>query len=227
MTRYLAICMVLALGFSACGFEPPSGPSTNSNTNWLTACDEDIECGTDGACLCGYCTATCALADDCGASRPGAVCAPTNEEPVSTLCGGDPPTTEAICLPGCQTSGDCGDDFVCSAGGCVPASGEDPSSSCGVEGEFVCGEAFGADPQTLYACRGGAYIEAEQCGFACVSLIEEPAVCAPDRCPQGDGNYCGSELGLPDGFLYRCAGVSIDVSSCAACTPGRGAATCP
>lgn len=53
---------VVASAFVAC-----SGPqATGTKTNWLKACDSSLECGEEGACVCGLCTMPCSGDDQCG-----------------------------------------------------------------------------------------------------------------------------------------------------------------
>ena len=90
-----------ALIFVALGCKAGSPtPSVNSNTNWLKSCNADAECGEEDACICNVCTVVCQESDDCGDTRPGAVCVFSEEVGEGEFCVDNNPQ-ESICLSGC------------------------------------------------------------------------------------------------------------------------------
>jgi internalin A len=60
-----------ALAASSCGQQ---GAGTDTRTNWLTACDQAAQCGSEFACLCGVCTLACENAATCDGLGKGAAC---------------------------------------------------------------------------------------------------------------------------------------------------------
>jgi len=98
---------------------PEESPSAGSNTNWLTHCESDADCGHTTSCLCGGCTLACARTSDCD-SLPGAVCVDSTADSVQVGCTDEAGFLPAgLCLPGCEP-GSCGADLICSLGACVP-----------------------------------------------------------------------------------------------------------
>ncbi|HEX5100951.1 MAG TPA: hypothetical protein VFV94_15680, partial [Polyangiaceae bacterium] len=95
---------------AACGH---SAGSTGSNTNWLTRCDDDGDCGVQGVCWCGACTTPCG---DGKACRDG-TCRASDELGCGTPSGAN------VCAAECTTTADCprnGEGFVCVNGACLP-----------------------------------------------------------------------------------------------------------
>lgn len=85
-TNLLNCALALAcLWLPGCGARAYEGG--DSNSNWLEACDSSAECGSNLACVCGYCTVTCKSDDICEKGR-AAVCEQTDR------CG-----AAAVCLP--------------------------------------------------------------------------------------------------------------------------------
>ncbi len=95
--------------------EKADAPHTGSNSNWLSPCLTDGDCG-GGECHCGVCTPTCSANADCS-DYDGGVCAQPDRPAVWTQCE----TTayqEGLCLVGCQP-GECPSDLMCVGAGCV------------------------------------------------------------------------------------------------------------
>jgi hypothetical protein len=86
----------------------------DSNTNWLKRCDADDECGGSLRCYCGQCSLPCAGADECSLLA-GAQCASSG----GAACG-EQPGAGGLCVLGCSSDAECGLDFSCSAGQCLP-----------------------------------------------------------------------------------------------------------
>ena len=110
----LAVCVaVLAFGCPGSG-GGPGGPSLDSNTNWLTECSADTECGGELTCECGVCTTRCD--DDC-TPFVGGVCVGAGDAARDQICPADVPP---ICLRGCFADPDCGDGYICTEQRCLP-----------------------------------------------------------------------------------------------------------
>jgi len=106
-----------ALSFSPLACDGPrAGGPIGSNTNWLTACDDALDCGKAGTCLCGTCSLECTEDADCR-EIPGARCAGIAEPSVRSQCRPDVPTY-GLCLAGCEPGG-CGPTGACVGGACV------------------------------------------------------------------------------------------------------------
>lgn len=98
--------------------EPDAGPSAGSNSNWLVACDADVDCQSGRACYCGGCTRECGSDADCG-DFPGARCVENTENAHQSQCRAAS-VSSGICLPGCE-AGSCLDGQACVGGSCVLA----------------------------------------------------------------------------------------------------------
>lgn len=106
---------------SAC--DDGTSKGTNSNTNWLLACDAPADCEGAWDCLCGVCTMTCE--DGCEAA--GGVCTQADSLAHALQCGGQ--EASAVCLRGCDDGGEpCAADEACIAGVCAPLPAPSPCS---------------------------------------------------------------------------------------------------
>ncbi len=83
MNRLLAVVLLCA-GCNSVSSDPANG----TETNWLTACVADDECGKPAACHCGLCTMKCDEDGDCAGIGTPARCG-------IGACGG---TTAGICV---------------------------------------------------------------------------------------------------------------------------------
>ena len=121
MTRWGARLEIRAtavvLGVLAAACNPTGGPKTGSQTNWLTACERDADCG-NLRCWCGTCTRSCDEATSC-VDLPDAACVADDDASAIALCSGSCPATAGLCLLPCP-SGGCGSGLSCVAGVCVP-----------------------------------------------------------------------------------------------------------
>ena len=107
-----------------------SGPKTGTNTNWLKACGNDEDCGTDASCLCGICTTTCESAKDC--SESNSTCAKALAAAVQ--CGNSDAKT--VCLAACERDSNCARGQVCLSNQCVKVGVKDDCS--GNKSELAC-----------------------------------------------------------------------------------------
>ncbi len=76
VTRTLLVCLLLGGAALASGCRSNSsdpGGVTDTNTNWLSSCTEDADCG-ELECRCGICTRACDAKADCADLSASAVC---------------------------------------------------------------------------------------------------------------------------------------------------------
>jgi len=130
----LALLLVLA-GAACASSEPPS--NLMGNTNWLSSCEEDDDCGDELSCVCGVCTRQCSETNDC-AGLEGAAC-DEQSEALATACGSS--VEMSVCLPECGNDRDCGGGYECIATHCLPtevvAGDGDVATGCGPNGAFT------------------------------------------------------------------------------------------
>lgn len=77
--RLHAVKLTLALASLSFSVAPACSKRTedvsDTKTNWLKACDEDLECGSELSCTCGICTITCDSDRQCKSEGVDAACA--------------------------------------------------------------------------------------------------------------------------------------------------------
>jgi glucuronoarabinoxylan endo-1,4-beta-xylanase len=107
----VALALVLAC-------DPDNRPqSIDSQTNWLSFCQIDAQCGSLH-CVCGVCTNPCTAAKDC-ADLHGTTCVAAGDVGAVAQCGGAQPDARGLCLPRCDDSA-CAHGQMCVASVCVP-----------------------------------------------------------------------------------------------------------
>jgi hypothetical protein len=108
--------VALTIGLGSCGKVADGGEGAffDSNTNWLSHCLDDSECNGSLRCYCGMCTKPCGQDNEC-ALLGGARCAQSGED----VCG-EQASAGGLCVLECTVGSECGDDFNCIAGQCVP-----------------------------------------------------------------------------------------------------------
>lgn len=111
------IGLLALLGVSLVGCDTDPQPQTDSQTNWLRACETNADCG-NLTCHCGACTHLCNSEEAC-ADLGQASCVPADDTGTVALCGGAPPPSGSLCLPRCNAQ-DCGAGQSCVAGVCGP-----------------------------------------------------------------------------------------------------------
>lgn len=84
----LALLSTALLGSALVGCGAATRDPTDTNTNWLAACEEDADCDPGLSCLCNACTVACDADEQCSA-QPGLTCAP-----VAVQCGQMPDTCQ-------------------------------------------------------------------------------------------------------------------------------------
>jgi hypothetical protein len=111
----LAWLLLMLASALACS-EPEPGPSVGGNTNWLTKCSDDAQCGSATSCVCGRCSTSCSGPAMC-ADFPGSTCAVSVA--AQQQCGADEPG--GVCLLACSSDADCEDEgeLACVQGACV------------------------------------------------------------------------------------------------------------
>lgn len=86
----------------------------DSNTNWLMRCSSDDQCSGSLRCYCGQCSQPCAQSDECSLLA-GAQCTSTG----GAVCD-DQPALGGLCVLGCSEDTECGPEFSCIGGQCLP-----------------------------------------------------------------------------------------------------------
>lgn len=111
------------------GCEPDNRPqSIDSQTNWLSFCQIDAQCGKLH-CLCGVCTNPCSAEKDC-ADLHGTTCIAADDVGAVAQCGGAQGEGQGLCLPRCDDS-TCARGQMCVASVCVPV--PTPTAHVGID----------------------------------------------------------------------------------------------
>lgn len=124
-------------------------------------------------------------------------------------CSNGSDSLAQVCSYGCSVQPAGTDDF-CSP----PPSG---GSSCpNNENGYYCGAAVGLDSNTLYYCQNGVSTTYQYCSLGCIQKPPGTAdVCRTSTsggsCPAGNGDYCGSTLGLDPNTLFSCNNGNISI----------------
>ncbi len=121
--------LLLSLSAGSCGKVKDSRPLIDSNTNWLVPCMADDQCSGSLRCYCGQCTKPCGQDTECSLLSD-AQCAESSE----ALCG-ESASPGGLCVRGCQGNEECGEDFSCTGGQCVPrpcSAGQCTARACGL-----------------------------------------------------------------------------------------------
>jgi hypothetical protein len=113
-TALLPALLLASLGGALACSDPAASPSVGGNTNWLLACSDDAECGSETSCICGRCSSACSGASGC-ADFPGSTCA--QSVAAQLQCGGEP--SSGVCLLACEADADCDSELACIQGACV------------------------------------------------------------------------------------------------------------
>jgi hypothetical protein len=118
--RFKLACAAALVVFGiGCGPSSKAPRVTDSNSNWLAACEVTADCEGDGSCICGLCTATCSDDRDCSSAGPGASCVRPGEASGEVACAAIVEAAgESVCLAECTRDADCNDDSRCVEGSC-------------------------------------------------------------------------------------------------------------
>jgi hypothetical protein len=114
---FISFLLAALTGIASGCSVPNSEPTAGSETHFLTACDDT--CGSALSCLCGTCTTSCAVSNECLKLNAAAVCVSASDGDAGTTC--EQSQTTAHCDVPCSSSSDCalfGTDFYCSRGYC-------------------------------------------------------------------------------------------------------------
>ena len=223
-------------------------PDVDSNSNWLTVCDEDGGCGQGAACVCGVCTALCDPRA-CGEFQAGATCVVPGAASFDDLCDQDASApAQGMCLPTCDQDADCGGGHLCLGGACVPPRERrrgycQDDAQCR-EGDLCdngrCVSLMECDSQEdcgdFSRCDLGRCVPSAQCrsdescpqGSSC-----EMGRCIPDAgrchdrddCPEGvpcfEGRCGGPPEGCPEGEVFCGLVLGMEPSTLYVCEGGR------
>ena len=208
------VALVACLAWGCPGSGGDRGPSLDSNTNWLTECSADRDCGGTLTCECGVCTTVCS--DDCSAFE-GGVCVGAGDPGRDRIC---PATVAPICLRGCFADAECGEDATCVDQRCLPrwATSQqdlgvdvdagtvdaDPNNDADAGTDPVeDAPVTDADTDDVNANDTGADAEPDT---TTEPDTREDADPPPDLCPGGGQFACGARLGVTRRDLYACDG---------------------
>ncbi|MDD9945636.1 MAG: hypothetical protein OXU20_31620 [Myxococcales bacterium] len=116
--QVLALSGVITALLVGCGFT--TRPQTDSRSNWLRACDEDADCSSELACVCGACTQACDLETECvGEGMELSCLRPEDFEGLGACASMESSPVPSACLLPCRSASDCGDGLVCEGGICI------------------------------------------------------------------------------------------------------------
>jgi len=168
-TAWLRGTFLSVLGCLVAACSPHDGPVTDSQTNWLRACESDADCGAL-QCLCGACTSGCSAETDCESlQEEGASCVTADEAGSVALCGGQTPPAPGVCLPRCDDE-DCPSGQMCVAGACSPV--PEPTTTVIVDSSVLHQRLIGfgatlayAENEVLAHPRSGELFEAMSAGL--------------------------------------------------------------
>ncbi len=82
-------------------------PDPDKNTNWLSICQSDQQCGGDFSCLCGVCTKSCTSTDACQAVNKSSTCVSTKHAAAGPMCTSNPTNVPGVCIASCQLDSEC------------------------------------------------------------------------------------------------------------------------
>lgn len=143
----LFVTFLAAFALSSCS----SDGDTDSETHWqseaLEACRSDSDCVGGRSCLCGVCTSSCNVQDECAQDTPAATCTAPDNDVCSPLFSGQ----RGACFEPCQTDAECAQrdsKLQCLDGYCMgpqrstpPDAGDaDDAPETDVEEPRLCGD---------------------------------------------------------------------------------------
>lgn len=205
-----AVCTILAVvALAGCGRKQSSaGEVTDTNTNWLKACDDDATCG-DLSCLCGRCTVNCEDVGECSRFDESAVC----ERPSSSKCD-----ARNICLLSDDATTDARSNATCNGAECNSessnrattgddsATSERSGSSTSVGSESATATSATASVESADGKSSSSADEATATSVTdSTSTDDACALAQPDASCDSEGATCG-ECTNPCQFcnLLRC-----------------------
>lgn len=196
----IALSCGLALT-SSCSSSTPS--PTGTETNWLTSCDTDSDCGAY-ACYCGVCSASCKEDADCEHEDVSGVCSLS-----SAVSGCDEGSPKRVCIAD--------ESDLLGADSSVPTAADDASTdgstvetSAGTDAAVTPGQTTQPSTDTTTSTTGGPFLFAS---MPCASR-------AATQCYQGDECYAVFATAVDgEGRVVGCAGSGDSVDAYCALSP--------
>src|SRR5262245_11425183 len=114
--RVFLIACLTGLGSAAgCG---STKSQEGTETNWLSTCMTDADCGPNAQCICAVCTVPCESSASCPAPPAPDSCA-QNQAALQSLCGATSPP-QGLCFHGCTATQGCAAGYQCVDASCIP-----------------------------------------------------------------------------------------------------------
>jgi len=138
-----AFPIVLAFAWVAGCRGESQGPTTGSETHFLSWCSRDGSCEDGLACVCGVCTEGCGEASECAAYGVRAECRDLADKPADQACSDAP--VAAACEAACGDDADCttfGEDLRCDRGFCRRLASDCVQGDVDASGVVVLGDSF-------------------------------------------------------------------------------------
>src|ERR1041384_2064630 len=110
---------VLALCLLYCD---SGGNGSDSQTNWVAACQRDADCGAPHACQCGICTTRCSSSNECAGLPAPSACIEVTSAANGGRCRLSTNAPPGLCLPTCAAGAICprAGALQWAAGVCMP-----------------------------------------------------------------------------------------------------------
>ena len=148
--RVFPIFLAFAWGAGCRG--ESQGPTTGSETHFLSWCSRDGSCEDGLACVCGVCTDGCSEASECAAYGESAECQTVAEKPADHVCSDAP--VAAACEAACDGDAECAafsEDLRCDRGFCRRLASDCVRGDVDASGVVVLGDSFFADTREIAA----------------------------------------------------------------------------
>jgi lysophospholipase L1-like esterase len=144
----ILLAFVLAAG---CRADEP-GPTTGSETHFLSWCSSDGSCEGELSCVCGVCTAGCSETSECATFGSSAECRDVGDKPLDQACTGAP--VAATCEAACAEDADCetlGAELRCDRGFCRRLATDCTRGEVGASEVVLLGDSFFAQTHEITA----------------------------------------------------------------------------
>lgn len=138
-----AFSVLLAIAWAASCRSEDSGPTTGSETHFLSWCSSDDACDDGLTCVCGVCTAACTEQSACAAFGAGAECLNIDDRPADQICSDAP--SAAACEAECGHDAECetlGAELRCDRGFCRQLAAECARGEVGGAEVVLLGDSF-------------------------------------------------------------------------------------
>jgi hypothetical protein len=146
----------------SCGGAAGVNSGTDTSTNWLRSCSEDVECELGSTCSCGRCTRECSADAECMDYLPTAVCAVASGQ-----CG-----EITLCMPAPRSE--------------LAAQGEALASCTHPEVDYVLTNPASCFGRELAECPPGSEAFFDACGCGCSEAAGYSRQCR-DQCELAAG----------------------------------------